>query len=42
VTFQGIIVVRLRDGKIVDRDEVINALGLFQQLGVVPTPGQSR
>jgi predicted ester cyclase len=39
VTFQGIIVDRLRDGKIVDRHEILDALGLFQQLGVVP--GQS-
>ena len=39
VTFQGIIVDRLRDGKIVDRHEVADALGLFQQLGV--GPGQS-
>ena len=36
VTFQGIIVDRLRDGKIVDRHEVLDALGLMQQLGVVP------
>ena len=36
VTFQGIIVDRLRDGKIVDRHEIVDALGLFQQLGVVP------
>ena len=41
VTFQGIIVDRLRDGKIVDRHEIADALGLFQQLGVVPAPGQS-
>ena len=39
VTFQGIIVDRLRDGKIVDRHEIADALGLFQQLGVAP--GQS-
>jgi len=39
VTFQGIIVDRLRDGKIVERHEIFDALGLFQQLGVVP--GQS-
>jgi steroid delta-isomerase-like uncharacterized protein len=36
VTFQGIIVDRLRDGKIVDRHEVVDALGLLQQLGVGP------
>ena len=39
VTFQGIIMDRLRDGRIVDRHEIVDALGLFQQLGVVP--GQS-
>ena len=39
VTFQGIVVDRLRDGRIVDRHEIVDALGLFQQLGVVP--GQS-
>ena len=39
VTFQGIIVDRLRDGKIVDRHEIVDALGLFQHLGV--GPGQS-
>jgi steroid delta-isomerase-like uncharacterized protein len=39
VTFQGIIVDRLRDGKIVDRHEIYDRLGLLQQLGVVP--GQS-
>jgi steroid delta-isomerase-like uncharacterized protein len=36
VAFQGIIVDCLRDGKIVDRHEVADAFGLFQQLGVVP------
>jgi steroid delta-isomerase-like uncharacterized protein len=36
VTFQGVIVDRLRDGKIVDRHEIADALGLFQQLGVAP------
>lgn len=41
VTFQGIIVDRWGDGKIVERHEVADALGLMQQLGVVPTPGQS-
>jgi steroid delta-isomerase-like uncharacterized protein len=37
VTFQGIIVDRLQDGKIVDRHEIADALGLYQQLGVVPS-----
>src|SRR5215207_2088534 len=41
VTFQGILVDRWGDGKIVERHEIVDALGLFQQLGVVPTPGQS-
>jgi hypothetical protein len=41
VRFQGISVDRLRDGKIVDRHEIVDALGLFQQPGVVPAPGQS-
>jgi steroid delta-isomerase-like uncharacterized protein len=39
VTIQGTIVDRLRDGVIVDRHEIVDALGLFQQLGV--GPGQS-
>jgi steroid delta-isomerase-like uncharacterized protein len=42
VTFQGIIVDRLRDGKIVERHEIADVLGLFQQLGVVPAPGQEQ
>jgi predicted ester cyclase len=39
VTFQGIIVDRLRDGKIVDCHEMCDGLGLLQQLGMIP--GQS-
>jgi predicted ester cyclase len=35
VTFQDIVVDRTRDGKIVDCHEIFDALGLFQQLGVV-------
>jgi steroid delta-isomerase-like uncharacterized protein len=41
VTIQGILVDGLRDGKIVDLHEIVEALGLFQQLGVVSAPGQS-
>jgi steroid delta-isomerase-like uncharacterized protein len=41
VTFQGMIVDRLRDGKIVERHELYDRLALLQQLGVVPGPGQS-
>jgi hypothetical protein len=39
VALQGICVDRLQDGNIVNRHEIVDALGLFQQLGVVP--GQS-
>jgi hypothetical protein len=32
---------RWRDGKIVERHELADMLGMMQQLGVVPAPGQS-
>jgi steroid delta-isomerase-like uncharacterized protein len=35
VTFQGTIVDRLEDGRIEERHEIVDAFGLFQQLGVV-------
>jgi steroid delta-isomerase-like uncharacterized protein len=41
VTFQGMLVDRWRDGKIVERRELADMLGMMQQLGVVPAPGQS-
>ncbi len=40
VIFQGMLVDRWEDGKIVERHEIADGLGLMQQLGVVPAPGQ--
>jgi predicted ester cyclase len=37
----GISIYRLRNGKIVERWDQVDTLGLLQQLGVIPTPGQS-
>jgi steroid delta-isomerase-like uncharacterized protein len=39
VTFTGIGVDRIGDGKIVEEWTNLDALGLMQQLGVIPTPG---
>ena len=40
VTFTGIYIYRIPDGKIVEGWEIADALGLVQQLGVIPTPDQ--
>jgi steroid delta-isomerase-like uncharacterized protein len=39
VTMQGIIIHRIRDGKIAEDWVVRDTLGLMQQLGVIPAPG---
>ena len=39
VSIQGMIVHRLREGKIVEDWAVRDTLGLLQQLGVIPMPG---
>lgn len=41
VTFTGIDVLRIADGKVVERWAEGNDLEVMQQLGVVPSPGQS-
>jgi len=40
VTFSGIDIVRVADGKLVEHWGEIDALGLMQQLGAIPAPGQ--
>jgi steroid delta-isomerase-like uncharacterized protein len=40
VEVTGIIIFRFRDGKIVENREVLDTLGMLQQMGVIPTPGQ--
>ncbi len=39
-TIRVIDIVRLRDGKIVEHWNIVDQLGLMQQLGVIPTPEQ--
>ena len=39
VTMQGVIIHRIRDGKIAEDWVVRDTLGLMQQLGVIPAPG---
>ena len=41
VTIPGISVFRLVDGKIMDDWTISDTFGLMQQLGAIPTPGQS-
>ena len=41
VTIQGIDVLRIAEGKVVERWADYDALGMMQQLGVIPEPGQS-
>jgi predicted ester cyclase len=41
VTVTGIWIDRVVDGQIVERWGVVDTLGLMQQLGVVPPPGQA-
>ena len=40
VTFTGIFICRILDGKIVEGWENADMLGLVQQLGIIPTPDQ--
>lgn len=42
VAVPGIVVLRVRDGKLTERWENADNLGLMQQLGVIPSPEQSR
>lgn len=42
VAVPGIVVLRVRDGKLTERWENADNLGLMQQLGVVPSTEQSR
>ena len=41
VTFTGIFICRIREGKIVEGWENADALGLVQQLGLIPAQGQA-
>jgi len=41
VAMTGITILRLAGGKIVENTVELDQLGLLQQLGVVPTPGQA-
>ena len=41
ITVTGIDLSRYRDGKMVDYYEIFDALGMMQQLGVIPAPGQA-
>jgi steroid delta-isomerase-like uncharacterized protein len=39
VTVKGVVIDRLRNGKMADSRILMDSLGMMQQLGVVPTPG---
>ncbi len=41
VSFPGILISHISKGKIVEEWEISDALGMLQQLGVVPPPGQA-
>ncbi len=41
ITGTGISITRIADGKMAETWVIFDALGLMQQLGAVPTPGQS-
>lgn len=41
VTMNGIAIHRVQDGKLVEHWAQIDALGLLQQLGAIPAPGQA-
>jgi len=41
VTFTGIFICRIREGKIVEGWENADALELVQQLGLIPAQGQA-
>jgi steroid delta-isomerase-like uncharacterized protein len=40
VTFSGVACDRIDGGRVVERWEIMDQLGLLQQVGLVPTPGQ--
>jgi steroid delta-isomerase-like uncharacterized protein len=40
VTVQGIDIVRTKNGKWIEHWGIFDALGLMQQIGAIPTPGQ--
>ena len=40
VTMTGIDIIRLREGKMVEDRVEVDQLGMMQQLGVIPAPGQ--
>lgn len=42
VKIEGITIDRISGGKIVERWSRIDSLGFMQQLGMIPTPGQSK
>jgi predicted ester cyclase len=42
ITITSISVSRITNGKVVEDWTVLDMLGMLQQLGVVPTPGQAR
>jgi predicted ester cyclase len=42
VTITGITILRFADGQVVERWSESDFLGLLQQLGVIPAPGESR
>lgn len=42
VTMIGIVMDRLAGGKVVEILEMSDSLGLLQQLGLIPAPGQAR
>jgi steroid delta-isomerase-like uncharacterized protein len=40
-SFPGIVISRIANGNIVEEWEIFDTLGMLQQLGVVPAPGQA-
>ncbi len=42
VTISGIDIWRIKDGRIVENQQVVDNLGLLQQLGAIPQPQQAR
>ncbi len=42
VTMTGIEILRIADGKVVERWGELDMMGMMQQLGVIPPPGESK